>query len=168
MSDTKKQVKIISRSLLWRAAGIIASACVVALLFNAWRPVGIPLIQSWELRDLAICSDGQRIPWINLKQAEALSQSGQALLLDARSPDKYAAGHIPGALNLPYDEFDSYLESLLDDLGSFPALVTYCDGADCHSSIELAIQLCDAQLGPVKIFFGGAAEWQAAELPLER
>jgi len=168
MSANKKQAALISRSLIIRSVGIILLACLTAIIFNALRPSGIPLVQAWELRDLAVCSDGSRIPWIELAEAEALGLSGQALLLDARPPDEYAAGHIPGALNMPYDEFDAFLERIIGELESYPELITYCDGADCHSSIELAIRLCDGNFGPVKVFFGGAAEWQAAGLPLEQ
>jgi len=48
-------------------------------------------------------------------------QSGEfAQVIDVRSPDEYATGHIPGALNIPLDE----VESRLDDLArSGPVLV---------------------------------------------
>ncbi|HVP66160.1 MAG TPA: rhodanese-like domain-containing protein [Anaeromyxobacteraceae bacterium] len=35
--------------------------------------------------------------------AFALAQRG-ARIIDVRRPDEYAAGHIPGAVNIPYDE----------------------------------------------------------------
>ncbi|GIW34201.1 rhodanese-like domain-containing protein [Meiothermus sp.] len=50
----------------------------------------------------------------------SLWQKKGALLLDVRSPEEYASGHIPGSLNLP-------LERLLDDLSPLKSpLVTIC------------------------------------------
>jgi phage shock protein E len=54
--------------------------------------------------------------------ARALVQAG-ALLLDVRSPEEFAAGHIAGAMNLPVQQ----LEQRRDDLGSRERpVVVYC------------------------------------------
>ena len=47
-------------------------------------------------------------------QAEALiSQLGENLLVvDVRSPDEYAEGHIPQALSIPVDELETRLEEI--------------------------------------------------------
>ena len=44
----------------------------------------------------------RRIP---LAQFQALAMSGKAIILDARSADAFAAGHIDGAINLPLTDF---------------------------------------------------------------
>ncbi len=163
----QKKIHLLSRALFLRSALIIIVSCALALATNVLRPNGIPLIQAWELRDLAACADGKRIPWLKLAKVQALFAEGEALFLDARTPEDYAAGHIPGAFNLPYDEFDYYLELLLEELPVTGPLITYCGGTNCHSSIELAIKLCDSNLGDVKIFFGGAETWEKAGLPIE-
>ena len=162
-----KTKKIISKDLVIRSAIIIVVSCACALVFNALRPGGIPFIQDWDLRDLAVCTDGSRIPWLETNEAIAMFEGGQALFIDARTPAEFDAGHIPNAINVPYDEFDSYLELLLEQAPMYNVLVTYCDGAECHSSIELAIKLCNAKLGDTRIFFGGAEEWTKAGMPLE-
>ncbi len=164
MTDNKK---LLSRSLIIRATMIIAVSSVLALAVNALRPSRIPLFQEWNLRDLAVCSDGRRIPWLTKAESQALFEGGEGLFLDARPPDEYTAEHIAGAVNLPYDEFDEYLGALAGQLSAYPCLVTYCDGTDCHSSIELAIKLCDSGFADVKVFFGGINEWKEAGLPIE-
>lgn len=38
-------------------------------------------------------------------QLDALMADGKALVIvDVREPELFAAGHIPGAINIPYDE----------------------------------------------------------------
>jgi rhodanese-related sulfurtransferase len=44
------------------------------------------------------------------------------LLLDVRAIEEFAAGHIPGAINIPIDE----LRSRLDELPRDAAIITYC------------------------------------------
>ncbi len=44
--------------------------------------------------------------------ARRLVQEG-ARLVDVRSPEEFAAGHLPGAINLPVQELDRRLQELL-------------------------------------------------------
>jgi len=47
---------------------------------------------------------GPRAPEMPLAEALERQARGEAVLIDLRSPEAYAAGHIPGALNVsPYD-----------------------------------------------------------------
>lgn len=56
------------------------------------------------------------------EDARALVRGG-ALLLDVRSPEEFAAGHLDGAVNIPVDA----LEARLDEVGSKErAVVVYC------------------------------------------
>lgn len=46
-----------------------------------------------------------------------------AFLLDVRTPEEFAAGHVPGAINIPVDQ----LEQRLGELGPTDApIVVYC------------------------------------------
>ena len=85
-------------------------------------------------------------------------------LLDTRSPAHYAAGHIPGALNLPHRRINQDSLDLLgvpeDDL-----LVTYCAGPHCNASTRGAIRA--AALGrAVKEMPGGLVGWEAEGFPV--
>ena len=51
-----------------------------------------------------------------------LKQHPQALLVDLRSPQSYAAGHVRGAVNIPYEDGQIREESLLRGR----ELVFYC------------------------------------------
>lgn len=44
---------------------------------------------------------------------ERLAQGNESvLLIDVRSPQEFAAGHVPGAINIPHTEIGSHLEQL--------------------------------------------------------
>ena len=71
-------------------------------------------------------------------------------LVDVRSRAAYAAGHVPGAVSLPYAEIDgSALEALGERL-----LVVYCWGPGCNAAQHAGARI--AALGrPVKEMLGG-------------
>jgi rhodanese-related sulfurtransferase len=74
-------------------------------------------------------------------------------LVDARSADAYAAGHIPGALNRP------------DELPG-GAIVVYCWGPGCNGATKLAHQL--AERGhDVREMIGGFEYWAREGHPVE-
>ena len=78
------------------------------------------------------------------------------VLLDVRSPEAYAAGHVPQAVNLPYRRMTDAT------LGQYPPdtlFVVYCSGPHCNGADRAALRL--AELGrPVKKMIGGIAGWR--------
>jgi rhodanese-related sulfurtransferase len=88
-----------------------------------------------------------------------------AYVVDGREPSEYAAGHIPGAVNLPYDKFGGDLQQLGQlDTGGRP-IVVYCGGGTCEISINLAWDLINAGQTRVAVYKGGFPDWSAAGLP---
>lgn len=77
------------------------------------------------------------------------------VLLDVRSPDSYARGHVPGAINLPHGKI------IASKLVAWPVdtlFVVYCTGPHCNGADRGALRL--ARLGrPVKKMLGGAWGW---------
>ncbi|KVT02234.1 rhodanese-like domain-containing protein [Burkholderia ubonensis] len=78
------------------------------------------------------------------------------VLLDVRGPDLFAAGHVPGARNLPHRKI------VAGKLADYPAdtlFVVYCAGPHCNGAARAAIRL--ARLGrPVKLMIGGVTGWR--------
>lgn len=103
---------------------------------------------------------------LDLAQALELFEQGEAVFVDARMPDEFAAGHIPGAMNLPYDELESHLD-VLNYLPDGGLVITYCDGSECELSLELADELTAMGFGQVRVFFGGWEQWFEAGHPTE-
>lgn len=82
-----------------------------------------------------------------------------ALFVDAREPYEFDEGHIPGAINLPFDVALSEPETLAAlPVGGRPVIV-YCGGGDCELSIKIAEELIFAGHGRVTYFQGGMPEW---------
>lgn len=104
--------------------------------------------------------------FISLEEAIALHKGGNALFVDARHAFDFHLGHITGAINVPLADFD-LSKSPLARMPKDTLIVTYCDGADCNSSIELARKLSEAGFTNVKMFFGGWNEWQQHHLQTE-
>ena len=78
------------------------------------------------------------------------------VVIDARSSEAYAAGHIPGAISLPHREMTIEATARLD---AAKVYVVYCDGIGCNASTKGAYKL--ARLGfRAKELLGGLDWWR--------
>ncbi len=83
-------------------------------------------------------------------------------IIDLRTPELYEKSHVPGAINVSYEQ----LEKSTDVIKKDTVAVVYCYGITCHLATRAALLL--AEKGhQVKELFGGFDEYVAAELPLE-
>ena len=86
----------------------------------------------------------------------ALKSHEAVIVIDARSPEAYAAGHIPGDISLPHRTMDATGTAGLDKTA---LVVTYCDGIGCNASTKGALNM--AKLGfRVKELIGGLDWWR--------
>ncbi len=76
--------------------------------------------------------------------------SGALLLIDVRSPDEYAHGHIAGARNLPLD----LLDASLDDLPHDVEIVACCRGPWCSYAVVAVEHLLAAGFRARRFDFG--------------
>lgn len=77
------------------------------------------------------------------------------VLVDARSPEGFASGHLPGAINIPHAQLTA---ARLADHAMETLFVVYCAGPHCNASTRAAVRL--AELGrPVKEMIGGTTGW---------
>jgi len=76
----------------------------------------------------------------------------EIVVIDARSHDAYAAGHIPGAVSFPHGEMSAETTARFDRSKVY---VIYCDGIGCNASTKAAHKL--ARLGfRAKELLGGS------------
>ena len=84
------------------------------------------------------------------------------VVLDVRSPEEYAEGHIPGAVNIPYDQIGAEIGSLQDYRER--GLVVYCRTGRRAGVAEDV--LSEAGFEQVWDLEGHMVAWQEAELPV--
>ena len=97
---------------------------------------------------------------IEVSQLNALrGQTETPQLVDVRSAGEFAAGHIPGAMNIPLDE----IERRLGDLHAKQALVLICKGG---KRARMAADLIQDQRQDAAVLRGGTEAWENAGLPL--
>ena len=63
------------------------------------------------------------------------------MIVDARSPEDYAKGHVKGAFNLPEALFESRLGAFLDEWSPDASVLVYCNAGQCNSSRAVAGRL---------------------------
>jgi len=108
------------------------------------------------------------LQFVDLISARKLFDEKEAMFLDSREEDQYAAGHIEGALSVPLiavllGELD--LDKLV--AGRDAILVTYCEGGECPTSVDLARELVGVGYVNVFILGEGYPGWKAAGYPVE-
>lgn len=91
-----------------------------------------------------------------------MARDGLVTVLDVRPPEEYAAGHVPGAVNIPLED----LEKHLLDLDPSQEIVAYCRGPHCVLAFDAVSKLREKGLN-AKRLEGGLPEWRLEGLPVE-
>lgn len=104
---------------------------------------------------------------LSVEDAYSLYLRGDATFIDAREPYEYEEGHITGAINFPFEQWDAYWDSVRPMLDTGQAIVAYCGGLDCELSLFMARELKLLGYDKSYIFFGGWQKWNDAGLPVE-
>jgi rhodanese-related sulfurtransferase len=130
--------------------------------------------ESSESAQLSERLRGKGLQELKLNQVKILfrdprRQDGRIVFVDARNPDDYQEGHIPGAYELDPYHPDRELETVLPICQAADEVVVYCTGGDCEDSDTAAILLRDDGVPGEKLFVygGGFKAWEAAHLPVE-
>ena len=85
----------------------------------------------------------------------------EVLVLDVRPAAEYAAGHIPGAINVPHDQ----LAARLAELPGGVDIVAYCRGRYCVFAPD-AVRLLRDRGFSAWLLAGGLPDWRLAGLPV--
>jgi Rhodanese-related sulfurtransferase len=83
-------------------------------------------------------------------------------IIDVRAAEDYREGHVPGARNLPQDEWRS-LKGLRRDTMN----VLYCYSPTCHLAAKAAVQFAREGF-PVMEMDGGFEVWKEKDLEIEK
>ncbi len=115
---------------------------------------------------LAACSNAQNkagFEELNPQSFQAQLKSHAGVLLDVRTPQEFAAGHIAQAKNIDYK--DSNFRSALSKLDKDETYYVYCKAGVRSSKAGDMMQ----ELGFTKVYLldGGVDAWKEAGLPLD-
>lgn len=89
-------------------------------------------------------------------------RAGLVTVLDTRPSEEYAAGHLPGAINIA----PRALKRRLRELPREQEIIAYCRGQYCVLSYEAVAELRRRGFKAVRLE-DGFPEWKAARLPIE-
>jgi rhodanese-related sulfurtransferase len=103
-------------------------------------------------------------PWVSTTQATHLINREDALVVDVREPNEFAAGHVLGAKNLPLARLAASGAELAKRKER--PVIVYCDGSERSAKALAALK----KLGFTRVanLSGGIAAWQQAGLPVEK
>jgi len=89
-------------------------------------------------------------------------RTGLVTVLDVRPAEEFAAGHVPGAINVTVDE----LKQKLQEFDENQEIVAYCRGPHCVLAFDAVEQLRKQGLKARRLE-DGFPEWKLAGLPME-
>ncbi len=103
------------------------------------------------------------LPSLSVVEVAAMLDRPGVTLIDARHPETYRAGHMPGAINLPvYSGLVERAETLQTvDPGN--RVIVYCQSAECGWGEAIAADLAFRGYRNVVLFPGGWNEWARYE-----
>lgn len=98
------------------------------------------------------------VAFIGTGELAAMRGSGAAIVIDVRTPEEFAAGHLPGAINMPVESFDPSAVPMEEGRET----VLYCRSGG--RSGRAATMLADYTGDTVRHLEGGITAWLAAGL----
>jgi rhodanese-related sulfurtransferase len=100
---------------------------------------------------------------VEVGEARRLIEGARAFVLDVRSPDQYAAGHLPGAVNIPLADLGASAARLPQDRDA--PILTVCNRGNISANGMLYLK--SLGYSRVKTLSGGTNAWVAEGLPTE-
>jgi rhodanese-related sulfurtransferase len=107
---------------------------------------------------------------VDIHEFRRLLDGLDCLVVDARPEIFHRLGHVPKALALPRDDFETYYQKHRATLEAYKdrTLLIYCSGSSCEDSHLVANALDRLGYQQLAIFTGGWSQWTAQRLPEER
>ncbi len=108
---------------------------------------------------LTVKDDLEPVP---AKELLERARKGLVTVIDVRPPEEYAAGHVPGAVNIPLAELEVHLQ----ELDPNREVVAYCRGPHCVLAFDAVDRLRKRGLKARRLE-DGYPEWKLMGLPVE-
>lgn len=90
------------------------------------------------------------------------NKDNSIIIVDVRDPEPYKTAHIPGAINLPFNQWD-----LPKGLNKEKTIVVYCYSITCNLAKRAVLHFLK-QSYTIKEMKGGWSIWQELQYPTEQ
>lgn len=138
----KSDVLIMKRTF-YEAMIVILVSALLALVVNGLRPQGMRLFLSntQPADEINKMGDTDNIKVISVAAAIEKFKAGTALFIDSRAPVAFSEGHIKGAVSLPEQQFDEWIDGFILKTDPQTEIITYCDSLKCPQARNLTEKL---------------------------
>lgn len=144
---------------------LVVLSAVMAWIVNSARPSPLLWWADYKAQTVeAVRKSG--LQTLTPAQAMDALKRGEFLVVDARDPDEFAQGHVPGAVNVSSEAVLTGME----DASRLPKdrdLLLYCSNLACPKSKDLAKGLADMGYTRLSVMPEGMEGWLAAGGPVE-
>ncbi len=147
------------KSTTQRIGTILLAGGVLAGVVNGVHPRRIPWVQDWS-RYVESRAAKQKIPVIPLSVALKKFQDSEAVFVDARPAEEFTAGHVPGAVSIPFQSLEDFFPTLGKLADSGKELVVYCSNRECDDGLLLATELRSMGAERLLLFVDGFDLWK--------
>jgi rhodanese-related sulfurtransferase len=131
-------------------------------LWKALRGLGEARLAEIDRLVRTYLTDRESLDAVCAEELLAKTRTEGVMVLDVRPEEEYRAGHIPGAVSVPMERLEAYLEEIPKDR----EIVAYCRGPYCVFSDE-AVALLRSRGYRARRLEEGLPDWRAAGMPVE-
>jgi rhodanese-related sulfurtransferase len=135
---------------------------LVADFFRSYRLLGEDRLAEIQRLRQRFFGDGQDVYHVDREGLLRRVQAGEAVVIDVRPSNEYAAAHIAGAISIPLQQLEERLAELPPDKN----IVAYCRGPYCVLASE-AVKLLVARGFHAFRLEDSVHDWQARGLRIE-
>jgi rhodanese-related sulfurtransferase len=125
------------------------------------QTIGVVECSPQEVFNMVFTDNSLKV-WSQLKQGKKIKLKKSMVVVDVRDAGDFADHHIPGSINVPFHDLDTYLKKYRRQLKNQTNLVFVCQRGHksrlaCHKANMLGLKSCSMR--------GGDIEWSALNLP---
>ena len=172
------------KKFIFQAAVIAVLSLTAGLAYNQFSGSPLPVFEKYDAHKVEIVLGTREAPGqegqegqeakpvpqfqeIDAETLQSLVESEMAVLFDARPPQDFKKGHIPGATSLPISEFDACYDGVAHLLSEGKTIICYCEGINCTDSSSLAVALFRKGHTDIFVYKGGMEEWNSFGYPVD-
>ncbi|RPK31395.1 ArsR/SmtB family transcription factor [Paenibacillus xylanexedens] len=132
----------------------LASPEVEGFLNSLWRISEIQLADITRIKNDFMCQFGE-LDTLSMNEVMKKMEEGSIILLDVRPSEEFEAGHIPGAMSVPMEQMQHFVQTLPKGT----PIAAYCRGPYCVLAVE-AVKMLQKEGYTAFHMEEGVYEWQ--------